>query len=58
MADITVSISFHEELLDQINQIAKDEARTQSELIHEAVRMYIERKKERQTIFAIGKKIG
>jgi predicted transcriptional regulator len=54
----TVNISFQTQLLDQIDEIANDEARTRSELIREAVRMYIERKKEWQTIFAMGKKIG
>jgi metal-responsive CopG/Arc/MetJ family transcriptional regulator len=44
--------------LNQIDEIANDEARTRSELIREAVRMYIERKKEWQSIFAVGKKIG
>jgi metal-responsive CopG/Arc/MetJ family transcriptional regulator len=54
----TVNISFQRQLLDQIDEIANDEARTRSELIREAVRMYIERKKEWQSIFMVGKRIG
>jgi metal-responsive CopG/Arc/MetJ family transcriptional regulator len=54
----TVNISFQTQLLDQIDEMANDEARTRSELIREAVRMYIERKKEWQSIFSIGKNIG
>lgn len=54
----TVNISFQAQLLDQIDEIANDEARTRSELIREAVRMYIERKKEWQSIFETGAKIG
>jgi metal-responsive CopG/Arc/MetJ family transcriptional regulator len=54
----TVNISFQRQLLDQIDEIANDEARTRSELIREAVRMYIERKKEWQSIFMEGKRIG
>jgi metal-responsive CopG/Arc/MetJ family transcriptional regulator len=54
----TVNISFKTQLLDQIDEIANDEARTRSELIREAVRMYIERKKEWQNMFTEGKRIG
>jgi CopG family transcriptional regulator / antitoxin EndoAI len=62
MANSTVNISFQEELLDQIDKIAKEEARSRSELIREAARAYIEKKEKWRSIFsygsAIGKKIG
>jgi metal-responsive CopG/Arc/MetJ family transcriptional regulator len=45
MAVSTVNISFQEDLLDQIDEMAKTEARTRSELIREAARIYFERKK-------------
>ena len=45
MAVATVNISFQEDLLGQIDKIAQNEARTRSELIREAARIYIERKK-------------
>jgi metal-responsive CopG/Arc/MetJ family transcriptional regulator len=51
MAVSTVNISFQKTLLDQIDQTANDEARTRSELIRKAVKMYIERKQEWQGIF-------
>jgi metal-responsive CopG/Arc/MetJ family transcriptional regulator len=54
----TVNISFQRDLLAQIDEIAGDEARTRSELIREAVRMYIERKKEWERLFKIGEAIG
>jgi metal-responsive CopG/Arc/MetJ family transcriptional regulator len=54
MAVSTVNISFQEDLLSQIDKIAKDEARTRSELIREAARIYIERKKKWESIFAYG----
>jgi len=54
----TVNISFRKDFLTQIDQIANNEARTRSELIREAVRLYIDRKKETEGIFQIGKKIG
>jgi metal-responsive CopG/Arc/MetJ family transcriptional regulator len=54
----TVNISFQSDFLVQIDQIANNEARTRSELIREAIRMYIERKKEWEKIFKTGKEIG
>ena len=54
----TVNISFNKDFLAQLDQVANDEARTRSELIREATRMYIERKKEWQKIFETGKQIG
>lgn len=50
----TVNISFQKELLRQIDNIARDEARSRSELIREAARMYIERKKRLDKMFAFG----
>jgi metal-responsive CopG/Arc/MetJ family transcriptional regulator len=58
MAVSTVNISFQKNLLAQIDLIAFNEARTRSELIREAVRMYIERKKEWEAVFQTGAKIG
>jgi len=54
----TVNISFNTEFLAQLDQIANAEARTRSELIREAARIYIERKKEWQKLFEIGNQIG
>lgn len=50
----TVNISFKKDLLQMIDQIAKEEARSRSELIREAARMYIERKRRWEQIFAFG----
>ncbi|MCL2801887.1 MAG: ribbon-helix-helix domain-containing protein, partial [Treponema sp.] len=47
-------ISFNTEILRQIDEVAKLEARTRSELIREAARIYIERKKKWESIFAYG----
>ena len=58
MAVSTVNISFQKQLLSQIDELANEEARTRSELIREAVRMYIEKKREWQHIFNYGKSIG
>jgi metal-responsive CopG/Arc/MetJ family transcriptional regulator len=58
MAVSTVNISFQEDLLRQIDTIAQNEARTRSELIREAARLYIERKRKWESIFAYGHSIG
>ncbi|GMO19009.1 MAG: hypothetical protein Pg6A_05710 [Termitinemataceae bacterium] len=58
MAASTVNISFQDDLLNQIDQIAKNEARTRSELIREAARIYIERKKKWESIFAYGESLA
>jgi CopG family transcriptional regulator/antitoxin EndoAI len=50
----TVNISFKNDLLEQIDQVALEESRTRSELIREAARLYIERKKRWESIFDFG----
>ena len=54
----TVNISFQKDFLVQIDKTADNEARTRSELIREAVRIYIDRKKEWKAMLQLGKKIG
>ncbi len=48
----TVNISFREELLEEIDDVARAESRSRSELIREAARMYIERKHRWSAIFS------
>ena len=48
----TVNISFREDLLKEIDEVARSESRTRSELVREAARMYIERKKRLRSIIA------
>ena len=50
----TVNISFNSDLLKQIDQVAQEESRSRSELIREAARTYIERKRRWGQIFKIG----
>jgi len=54
----TVNISFKEDLLRQIDEIASNEARTRAELINEAARIYVKRKKRWENIFAYGESIS
>jgi metal-responsive CopG/Arc/MetJ family transcriptional regulator len=50
----TVNISFQDELLSDIDKLAQNESRTRSELLREAARMYIERKRRWEMIFSYG----
>jgi metal-responsive CopG/Arc/MetJ family transcriptional regulator len=46
MAVATVSISFKGDLLREIDEIAKNEASTRTELINRATRLYVEHRKD------------
>jgi len=50
----TVNISFNDDLLRQIDKVAQEESRSRSELIREAARSYIDRKKRWGQIFKLG----
>jgi metal-responsive CopG/Arc/MetJ family transcriptional regulator len=54
MKTATVNISFQKDLLEQIDDVAKEESRSRSELIREAARLYIQQKKKWKDIFAYG----
>jgi metal-responsive CopG/Arc/MetJ family transcriptional regulator len=54
----TVNISFQEGLLADIDKLAKEERRSRSELVREAARLYIERKKRWNEIFAWGEAVA
>ena len=54
MAATTVNLSFQEELLRRIDEVARRESRSRSELIREATRQYIERKNRWADAFAMG----
>ena len=58
MALATVNISFNTEILQQIDALAKSEARTRSELIREAARAYIEQKRKWESIFTYGESLS
>ena len=56
MKSSTVNISFNGELLKQIDATAREESRSRSELIREAARSYIERKRKWNRIFTVAEK--
>ena len=50
----TVTISFNSDLLKEIDEVAQEESRSRSELIREAARTYIDRKRRWAQVFRIG----
>ncbi len=54
MKSQAVNISFKKDLLKRIDDIAKEESRSRSELVREAARIYIERKERWRNIFSYG----
>ncbi len=52
----TINISLKPELLNQIDQIAQEESR--SELIREAAKIYIEKKNRWKSVFEFGDKFA
>lgn len=58
MSASTVNISFQDDLLEQIDSVAHEEARSRSELIREAARLYIERKAKWKSIFSFGDELS
>ena len=51
----TVNISFNDDLLKQIDQVAQQESRSRSELIREAARSYIDRRRRWAQIVQVGR---
>ncbi len=58
MAAVTVNISFQPELLAAIDAEAAREARSRSELLREAARLYVERQRRWESVFALGDQVG
>ena len=56
MKSSTVNISFNDELLKKIDIVAREESRSRSELIREAARSYIDRKRKWNQIFKFSEK--
>ncbi len=56
MKSSTVNISFNDELLKKIDKVAREESRSRSELIREAARSYIDRKRRWSQIFTFSER--
>lgn len=55
MRSMTVNVSFPTALLKSMDREAKREARSRSELLREAARVYLDRRRRWDTIFAFGR---
>lgn len=58
MNTTTVNIAFQGSLLSEIDRIAQTESRSRSELLREAARLYIDRKRRWDTLFVYGKNVA
>jgi CopG family transcriptional regulator / antitoxin EndoAI len=58
MNTTTVNVSFQGSLLAEIDRVAQTESRSRSELLREAARLYIDRKRRWDKLFAYGKTIA
>lgn len=56
MSSTTVNVSFSKELLRTMDAVAREEARTRSELLREAVRQYVERRRQIRKMFSFWQK--
>ncbi len=54
----TVNISFSDDLLRQIDKVAQEESRSRSELLREAARSYIDRKRRWGQVFRLGEELA
>ena len=54
----TLNIALPKDLVKKVDELAKKEYRNRSELIREALRVYISDKKEWNDILDYGKKVG
>jgi metal-responsive CopG/Arc/MetJ family transcriptional regulator len=50
----TINLTLDDNLLEQIDAVARDESRTRSDLIYNSVKMYISRKQRLQELFVYG----
>jgi metal-responsive CopG/Arc/MetJ family transcriptional regulator len=58
MAVATINLSFDDDLLKQIDYFANNESLTRTDLIYNSVKMYINRKKRLQELYAYGESIA
>lgn len=58
MGNVTVNISFQDDLLAAIDVEAKRESRSRSELLREAARLYVDRQRRWAEVFDLGDKLS
>ena len=58
MNTTTVNIAFQKNLLHEIDRAAQAESRSRSELLREAARLYIQRKRRWADVFTLGREMA
>jgi metal-responsive CopG/Arc/MetJ family transcriptional regulator len=58
MAIATINLSFDDDMMRQIDYFANNESLTRTDLIYNSVKMYINRKKRLQELYAYGESIA
>lgn len=54
MSTITFNLSFQDTLIAEVDALARRESRSRSDLLREAARLYIQRQKRWESLFALG----
>jgi len=54
MNTVTFNLSFQRTLISEVDALAKRESRSRAELLREAARLYIQRQKRWESLFALG----
>ena len=57
MSNVTVNISFQNQLLKEIDSVAARESRSRSELLRQAARDYVRRQKQWEDVFRLGDRL-
>ena len=57
MSNVTVNISFQDQLLKEIDSVAARESRSRSELLRQAARDYVRRQKQWEDVFRLGDRL-
>jgi predicted transcriptional regulator len=58
MAVATINLTVDDDFLEQIDTVAMNESRSRTDLIRNSIKMYIDRKKRLQELFAYGERIA
>ena len=58
MSNVTVNISFQKKLLEEIDETARRESRSRSELLREAARAYVQRRQQWDQVFELGNRLA
>ena len=54
MSTVTFNLSFQNALIGEVDALARRESRSRSDLLREAARLYIQRQKRWESLFALG----